>query len=56
MKKFMPSQFYQRYFAAMRPKDEWLHWVPAQYRMAILEQLMQWKTNSAAAEPRQKSA
>lgn len=56
MKKLMPSQFYQRYFAAMRQKDEWLHWVPTQYRMAILEQLMQWKTNSAAEEPRQKKA
>lgn len=42
MKRYLYPRFYQRYFRAVQSSSKWLAWFPQQYRVQILNQVMQW--------------
>ncbi len=56
MKQVLNRRFYQRYFLAIANKRavkthaEWLSWVPQEYRLDTLTQLMQWDLDEMTEE------
>lgn len=56
MQGLINQDFFQRYFRAVSPKRaadmpaEWLAWVPQEYRLATLNQLMQWDIDEMSDE------
>ncbi|MDN5679933.1 MAG: glucose uptake inhibitor SgrT [Ewingella sp.] len=53
MQGLLNRDFFQRYFRAVAPKSaptEWLNWVPQEYRVATLTQLMQWDIDEMSDE------
>lgn len=56
MQRLLNRDFYQRYFMAVTAKPaanaptEWLDWVPQEYRVATLNQLMQWDIDEMSDE------
>jgi len=53
MQGLLNRDFFQRYFRAVAPQSapaEWLNWVPQEYRVATLNQLMQWDIGEMSDE------